>query len=286
MKKQVVIEKIRNGELTKLPFRFRNDRDVVIEFVKSNDYAAQYIPKKFLADKEIVIEMAKKNSHQLYYTPWWADVRVKETKLSKDLLDDEEIILEMIKYDVNCNFPEHNLLALASNRLRTNQDFLLEIVAIDGMELGASSLEALLDEEFMRKAVKINGAVIKYLYSEENGFVEKGKSTIHLRDDEEFLYDAVKTYPQALAYASKRLLADSSFIVNMIKINPQAWFYVPNNIKNNPKEIVKLIKESNIELDKLNKNISNDNNTKNETSLQQIDNNDCSVDFDQDQENE
>ena len=66
-KKALKIWKSENVDVSKIPIEFWSDKSFIIEAIKLNGFALQYVNKKFLKDPEIVLEAIKQEPATLKF---------------------------------------------------------------------------------------------------------------------------------------------------------------------------------------------------------------------------
>lgn len=116
----------------------------------------------------------------------------------KKINDNEKYMIKFIEY-------HPNWLGLVSERLRDNEEFLLNIlqknIDIGGFDYISDRLKN--DKEFALKVMKINCKMLLY-FSEE------------IKNDQEFIKKAIRLYPQAGYYIGNALKNNKEFLLSII----------------------------------------------------------------------
>ena len=236
-KKEALEIVIANGyELEKLPMKFKKDRDVVLEAVKTSGVMGlQFADKSFYKDRDLILTAVLKDGKCLY----WADEKLKK---------DKEIVLAAIKqnggafeyaHDTLKKDKEIVLIAVkkagwalehADKSLQKDRDIVIEAVKQSGTAIEYAHPELKKDKEISLMAIKNNSEAIDCLdkslkkdrdlvliavsersYESALQFVDK-----NFKKDKEIVLAAVNANSEALAYADKTLYKDKDFIKSLM----------------------------------------------------------------------
>ena len=234
--KNIISEAVKSSgkALSFLAENEKNDKNLVITAVKHHGYALQYAPEQLQNDKDVVITAVGHNGNALQY----ASEELQNDKdvamaalinsteafeyVSERLQSDKEFILHAIgKKDVDAvdddldsyisdNIPE---------KLKSEKDFVLQMVSVNGMALGCVSDELKVDKEVVTLAVKNNGKAYSHFEWEDETFYDKEiilaaasklgtPSVIPIFTLDEEFFDKIFNYLPSIAYKS-RISAES-----------------------------------------------------------------------------
>ena len=182
----------------------RNDKDVVITAVGHNGNALQYASEELQNDKDVAMAALINSTEAFEY-------------VSERLQSDKEFILHAIgQKDVDAvdddldsyisdNIPE---------KLKSEKDFVLQMVSVNGMALGCVSDELKVDKEVVTLAVKNNGKAYAHFEWEDETFYDKEiilaaaskggtPSVIPIFTLDEEFFDKIFNYLPSIAYKSR-----------------------------------------------------------------------------------
>ncbi len=91
------------------------------------------------------------------------------------------------------------------------------------------------EEELLYKIKTFGGEVVKSFADE-------------VLDNEKLMYEAIKTYPYALDYASKRLQNDKDFVIKAVQYYPRALHYASEELQDNIIIVTEAVKRDGISL--------------------------------------
>ena len=207
----------------------RNDKDVVITAVGHNGNALQYASEELQNDKDVVITAVGHNGNALQY----ASEELQNDKdmamaalinsteafeyVSERLQSDKEFILHAIgQKDVDA-FDDDLDSYISDNipeKLKSEKDFVLQMVSVNGMALGCVADELKVDKEVVTLAVKNNGKAYAHFEWEDETFYDKEiilaaaskggtPSVIPIFTLDEEFFDKIFNYLPSIAYESR-----------------------------------------------------------------------------------
>jgi RNA binding exosome subunit len=207
----------------------RNDKDVVITAVGHNGNALQYASEELQNDKDVVITAVGHNGNALQY----ASEELQNDKdvamaalinsteafkyISERLQSDKEFILHAIgQKDVDA-FDDDLDSYISDNipeKLKSEKDFVLQMVSVNGMALGCVADELKVDKEVVTLAVKNNGKAYAHFEWEDETFYDKEiilaaaskggtPSVIPIFTLDEEFFDKIFNYLPSIAYESR-----------------------------------------------------------------------------------
>ena len=122
-------------------------KEIVVQAVKNNGEALRYASEELRADKEFVLEAIKHSGDASQYA-------------SRELWADKEFVLEAFKYDAGASF--RNVSEELKAELKTNEEFLLKAIKVNGLALEYASKKLRADRDVVLEAVKNNGAALQF----------------------------------------------------------------------------------------------------------------------------
>ena len=133
------------------------DKEVVITAVSSNDWGGilfcplQYASDELKADKEVAMAAITNNLNAFIYVPpsLALDAEISKIFISNVNIDRNKATLEKL-----------------SKEIKTNKDFILELVAQNGLFLKYASEELQSDKEIVVEAITNNGEALRYANEE------------------------------------------------------------------------------------------------------------------------
>ena len=229
--KGFVLSAIQNSaNFEEFGLHFKNDKEIVLEAVKHNREALEYVSEELKNNKQVVLcairseyfgyepDILKHASEQLrddkevvlaavgceYYSLKDASERLK---------DDKDIVLTAIKHNAN-------QLKYASERLKNDREIVLTAVEENGQALDGASEELKSDKDVVLTAIKSCANfcdVFKYV----------GRK---LRDDKEVVMFAVNHYGMSLEYVNKNFRNDKDIVLCAVNNNGKALQYASERL--------------------------------------------------------
>ena len=174
---EVIHELIRNkSSFRYLQEYYKENKQLATYAVKSNIYAFSLLSKQLQEDREFVIDLINKDGEFQQIYPFLSEQLKSDMEIAKACfisnpgivkkfapISDKELLKEFLTKGVD-------YLEYASDDLKTDREFILEIVKIDWHALNNISLKILTDREFVLKAIKSYNEKIK---GQEDGKIEK-----------------------------------------------------------------------------------------------------------------
>lgn len=239
------------------------DRGELISQLFVDGMSLQYASKKLLKDEDIVSMAVNKNGLAIQFAPKWQndrfvafqafsnDYRAAEF-ISKKFLDDEDFMrgsfysadrLERIQY--------------ASDRLKDNKEFFLDIVKIDGMAIQYASDRLKDDKDVVLVAIDENGRAIQFASErlrndKDIAFKVFSYQTYNaeylseeIKDDKDFILEAIKLCGGSIyKYISERLQNDKDIALAAVCQNCDVFEYIPDIYKDDLEFIMKAMVNS------------------------------------------
>ena len=182
--------------------KWENARTNFIENVQQ----FKFIPIEFMKDSLCILQVLKQSSIECQYL---------------DLFyNDKQVMLQAVKSDLL------DSLEMLSDALKSDREFMLEVVGCNGAFL-----------EYASNAIK-NDREIVLVASKRGGFQFASKS---LKSDLEFVLNVIELDGSALQHVPEDWLSDWNFIFRAVKCNFTALSYTPLDISQNREYIRKLI---------------------------------------------
>ena len=229
--KNIITEAVKSSgkALSFLAENEKNDKNLVITAVKHHGYALQYASEELRNDKDVVITAVGHNGNALQY----ASEELQNDKdvamaalinsteafkyISERLQSDKEFILHAIgQKDVDA-FDDDLDSYISDNipeKLKSEKDFVLQMVSVNGMALGCVADELKVDKEVVTLAVKNNGKAYAHFEWEDETFYDKEiilaaaskggtPSVIPIFTLDEEFFDKIFNYLPSIAYESR-----------------------------------------------------------------------------------
>lgn len=215
--KQIVLEAVRGDGriIEKLSDELKADKDIQIEAVKTYGYALQYADEELRSNPQVVLDAVKSNGNALRYA-------------SDELKADEDVVLAAVN-------SEGNALRYASKELRCDYNVVMKAVKQNGYALKYASKELRGNKEIVQEAVRESDyeedVVVLYYANEELRndkdiiltAIEADPNSIYLvdpeiRDNPEFMKDAIKTEPYILMIEELKASHDKDMLLLAIDV--------------------------------------------------------------------
>lgn len=168
-------DEIRYGEektLANYP-EFKNDFDVVLEFIKKNRAEMKDIGEELQKNKIIILAMVKMNGCNLYNIP-------------KKFKDDEEITLEAVKQSSIA-------IDFISDKFKNDEIFLLKCLKVNSYSFQYLPKDIKNNYKFQKEAIKISPKIIQYIKKQtpelvkiaiDNGLKKENSNLIKISEEE------------------------------------------------------------------------------------------------------
>ena len=223
---------------------FKNDREIVLKAVESDGAALEFAAENFKNDREIVLKAIESKRAALKFA-------------AENIKADQEFIFEIIENIGGW------MLMHASEKLKTNRQFVIKAVELNGaaLEFAAENLKndrevvlsaarsetmcscALMfaseslksNSEFVIEVMKSNKYGVKFAleYSSEN-----------IKADRKVVLEAVKLdpYAEVLEFAAESLKADREVVLTAVKLDGRALRFADKSLKNDREVVLTAIK--------------------------------------------
>eukprot|EP01098_Paradermamoeba_levis_P010599 TRINITY_DN445_c0_g1_i4.p1 TRINITY_DN445_c0_g1~~TRINITY_DN445_c0_g1_i4.p1 ORF type:complete len:675 (-),score=234.72 TRINITY_DN445_c0_g1_i4:619-2577(-) len=261
--KEFVVEAVqRSGSLLQfVDERFRSDREVVMAAVGSDGFALQYACETFCQDKEIVLVAARHPAALLFAHP--------KLKHDKELVLKAVIENPLLRYnltDEQQKDKEILMTALKRNpRSLTERDKHFfsndkEIILLGAFELRLVAEELWKDKEVVLATLPWNNWDYRFVPSclkndrdvILRAIAGKGLTSTYifelidwrLRDDREFILEAVKASPSALQFANKEFIKDKEIVTLAVQKNGLALKHADCSLKKDQEIVLLAVKQN------------------------------------------
>lgn len=165
-------------------------KEVLLEAIKEDDKATQYIPDAFVDDTEFLQKVIKKNPWNIGY-------------FSPALLQNKEIIKFAIKLDPL-------VVNLLPSQIQMQLEFPLLAIQQDHRVFKYLFSSLQYDISFIRKAVALNGLIL-------------GNTIAIWKNNREIALAAIENNAEAFIFVSEHLKEDKDFILAAVTCNPFVW---------------------------------------------------------------
>jgi hypothetical protein len=216
--------------------RFNGDVDICTVTVKSDGKMLEYMPEIIQENKEIQSLALCQNSNTTIYNKDVCMTMLNSNSsylqnLSNKLKDDGDFILKIFK---NSKFHKdfENVIKYASNRLKNNELFMMQIVKIDGLKLEYGSVNIKATKSVVFEAVKQDGGAIEYACEA-------------LKKNYEIAIVALKTHSNALFYLKDEMRDNEIIITEVSKNNGDVVNYMSDRLKDNKTIMLNIIRNNN-----------------------------------------
>jgi hypothetical protein len=209
---------------------YRNDRARVVAALQQDPWNVAFVGESLSSDREILL-LAPSETHQAFYLlggttkPLCEDrefmLGAKRLQCAPPaLLDDSAVVLQALSY-------YGGFLEDASPRLRDTPDVVLAALSTDPRAFIFASARLREDRAFVLQAARANGAVLEFtdpafLSDLEICLAAVGENwralKAGLRDEPDFMLEAVKHSYGAFNYAPNSLKSNREFVLAVIKI--------------------------------------------------------------------
>jgi len=122
--------------------RFREDRDLVLEAVRRNGLALEFVASRYKADREVVLAAVASQEWALEHA-------------SQGMLADREVILTALKKQSEFVDFDENVFGFASENLRGDRELVLWAVHTSVLGLGYASADLKRDKDFVLQVFRI-----------------------------------------------------------------------------------------------------------------------------------
>lgn len=253
----------------------KENEDFFIELVKIDWEYLRYGSSEFKSNSKIISAALKNNGHAIY----WA---------SEDSQNDKNLILEAIQNGAGTSIipnelatKENILLAIRENLLlvekntiyirdhfkrislhmindvlRDDEEFILEVIKLDGETIAYASSRILENDVIVLEAIKNTTTFMLYhqlfrKYNTDKDLVIELIKNSHsqnflkylsldLRDDKDIVYSAICKSGYELEYASDRLKSDEEIVLKALEKDSSAIIHMSNDLINNKSFILKI----------------------------------------------
>lgn len=129
-----------------------NNRQFILKYAKYAHKYYRWLSDDIKEDKEILLKMISFNYYTVVYT-------------SDELVDDKEVILNVVKYSKipRKHYPDECMFDVASYRLRSDREFVSNILEIDPRSYEYISRKLKRDRELIKKAMLLDTSVYYFI---------------------------------------------------------------------------------------------------------------------------
>lgn len=205
--------------LWKVSPRLKQDNELLEQAIASGD-GPRVIPFEALSKESVMASLKAVDSNKNHFRSVmdggaivYSTDNEEQQKIKQEILDDDEIILESLKYDTFG-------LYKASERLKSDKSFMLRATSVNPMSLDFASDEVKNDKEFMLSLCNENCDALKY-------------ASDRLLQSRDFMKNAISINPQAVKYADaemQRSLNGGRIFSNAIEKDPSVIQYIDTTI--------------------------------------------------------
>lgn len=144
----------------------RNDKDVVITAVRNNGDALQYASEELQNDKDVAMTALLTSPIAFGYISEMlrSDKEIILHALAQKYMDPFGEVINDLDFSISENIPEN---------LKSEKDFVLQMVNVNGMALGCVSDELKVDKDVVMLALKNNGKAYAHFEWEDDTFYDK-----------------------------------------------------------------------------------------------------------------
>ncbi len=220
--KRSVISAIKEGSLTDIPERFKNDRDVALVAVKKAGSFLKFFPL-FSNDEEIVSQAFISNPDSLK----WASDSIKDNK---------KFILEVIdkNYEYNQQYRRDpggdSFVEHISTRLQDDEDLFLKLIKTRGLILEGSSKRFISDKKLMTEAAN---------YVPYRALAD---ASAKLKEDKEFVLSVLKSdYLEYKEYAKRNKIDAEKIEWHISDMTEHIFGVLPDKLRND-QDVIKVFK--------------------------------------------
>ena len=224
--------------------KIRNlDAKLKVQFIKKNSVRFSYSGYDFIIeDREVLQELL--NISGIYFK--YASDKLKNDKeivslaieksgewilqyASNKIKSDSDFILDLVKNN-------HHFLHYADKLLKDDIKFMLEAIKINENSFDYVSDRLRYNRNFIINALKVNPDLLKI--ARDRGI---GKSFLKNREIVEI---AIKKDPKLIKYIDYDLRLNKKFLIKKVKIYPKLFRYLPDELLKNRKFVLKGIKKN------------------------------------------
>ena len=224
--------------ISNLSLKLRNNKSVVLKWIKSSDpghlyeYLHGYIDDQFMHDKEIVLELVERDSSYFVQADYSLQIdysflleAIKRDELVFEYVDvlfkaDKDFIFKAVKKN-------GKVLQYVDDSYKSKKDVVLEAVKENGLALEFASATLQDDKELAIEAIKNDGMSLEF-------------ASASLQADREVALQAIKNNYNAFRYCSELLLNDVDFICEAYKLNLNIMYYIDDTKINHHKRLEEL----------------------------------------------
>jgi hypothetical protein len=176
------------------------NKEEAIALVSKNGLELRHLP--FINDKDVVMAAVHENITSFVFA-------------SEELHDDKDVVMSVIRLQNNKDTYAGSLKTPSANRGVESYPLVLPIALV--------SERLREDKDVMMQAVRVNGSYIRY--------------AVNIRNDNDLVTEAIKTFGAALEYASDLLKNDETIVLSAIQQNSGNLLFASPELKRN-REIV------------------------------------------------
>lgn len=193
---------LNSSHFEELPEEHKHNREIIRIIAKNDSNIILKLPQFIRKDKNFMLELVRLNTRCIVH-------------VVNDICDDEEALLSLANCDL-CIF------GLASARLRNTRRFILKVAKLQQVCLSFAG------KKWRDK--KETAIIMLATYGEDLCYTSET-----LKDDDEVVDAAVKSYPLAFLMASKRFHSNPIYIANAINsmLCDGTFFYLKKRLTHN-----------------------------------------------------
>ena len=211
----------------------QKDKEVALAFLKKRPIYINLLPEILTTDKSFVRSMMEEAECGLRYAK------------GKQRLDRRLVLLSL----------KHSTVGYMNigRKLRENEDFIKEALAVNGQVLEHLDKKYRADKEWVLLALKSDGIALQYasnmLRSDEDVVIEALKQNSYafeyahryLKQDRKYVLKLIEKGYEIIDWIDEKLQADTLLVEKALRYDTNAFFYVDKNLINNRDFILKML---------------------------------------------
>ena len=231
--------------------------DICITAVSIDARISLHMDVDTLSNKEIIFK-AVKNNGAIYTSIIKKFIKEGKEDIVNELIDDYDLILEAIKGIPSIYKGRYNALSLASDRLKDNNDIILEGTKYDYNILKYASDRIKSDREVLLNISENNCGEKFFNYINEElqndrdfclQIIQKSPLSFYslkeeFKNDRDFCLQAVKQNGYVLKYMNDEYKNDREIVLEAVKTCKTTLQYVNNELKNDKEIVLEAIKNN------------------------------------------
>jgi len=235
-----LLENVGSSLLPYLPKSLRDDQELVLLSVKGAGTMLQFASERMRGDRDVVIVAVRRTWRAFEFA-------------CAHLRSDPNVFEEALQ----SGGPSWQILAFAGSNIRANEELVLDAVQKNTSALQYAAEELLSSEDFLRRAVKIDGLALEFalvkscaleeLAVESNGLALKLASGEACRNAG-IVRIAVENNWKAFEFADASLQQDRDFVMELVGLDGRALAFASGSLKEDGEIVLKAVQQNGIAL--------------------------------------